>query len=403
VVSRIVCGGPIPAVRAIAYRRVLNSHVEFTTEFVVTLDDGALGVGASPKGETISIYEDWKVSITPETIIRALEADGYVGRAVGQEEFDDYLQEHITVFGRNNAYSLSLALLNATSASRSLFELFGKPMAKLVPPRLCCNILNGGWHAYTNPVQSDFSEHLLVARNNHIDEVIGCHNEIQQLVKERLLKQPNTVVGGNPVYCFATADNRECIEFLVGICASLGLSDRFDLMIDASAGDLWTGDGYRLAITDGLTRSSEQFHDYWITIIDEYNLRYLEDPFRETDAESWQRLATSQQACCVIGDNFYSSDAGRIEEGAAKKHTHGAVIKPNQAGTVTAVKRAIEAAQRTDQIVITSHRSISTEETFVSTLTCMYGVPYIKIGPLMTDYSSVLRLNEIIRLTGQRT
>jgi hypothetical protein len=75
----------------------------------------------------------------------------------------------------------------------------------------------------------------------------------------------------------------------------------------------------------------------------------------------------------VIGDNFYSSDARRIEEGAANRYTHGAVIKPNQAGTITAVRRAIEVAQRTNQIAITSHRSISTEETFISTLTCMYG------------------------------
>jgi enolase len=101
----------------------------------------------------------------------------------------------------------------------------------------------------------------------------------------------------------------------------------------------------------------------------------------------------------VIGDNFYSSDAARIEEGAAKRYAHGAIIKPNQAGTVTGVRKAIEAAQRSGQIVITSHRSISTESTFLSTLTCMYGVKYIKIGPLMTDYSSVVRLNEIIRLT----
>ena len=43
--------------------------------------------------------------------------------------------------------------------------------------------------------------------------------------------------------------------------------------------------------------------------------------------------------------------------------------------------------------------SISTEETFISALTCLYGAQYIKIGPLETDYSSIVRLNEIIRLT----
>lgn len=386
-------------IKSLTYRRVFNSHVEFTNEFIVKFDDGSVGVGSSPQGETISIYEDKKVSIDPATIIQRIESDGYLGRPLEQEDFDDYLQQRIPIFGRNNVCGISLAYFNATSASRSLFELFNKSEAKLTPPHICYNILNGGWHAYTNPVLSDFHEYILVAKSNDIEETIGNHNEIQHAVKEKLISQTKTVVSGNVVNRFATADNRECIEFLLNIRDSLGLSNAFDLMIDASGSDLWTNEGYRLAITDDSVRSSEEFYEYWMDIIKQYNLRFLEDPFREKDPESWQRLTTSQQACNVIGDNFYSSDARRIEEGAAERYTHGVVVKPNQAGTVTAVRRAIEVAQRADQIAITSHRSISTESTFLSTLTCMYGVKYIKIGPLVTDYSSVVRLNEIIRLT----
>jgi enolase len=386
-------------IKSLAYRRVLNSHVDFTNEFIVALDDGSAGLGSSPQGETISIYEDKKVSIDPATIIQRIESDGYVGKSLTQESFDDYLQRRISFFGRNNAYGLSLAFFNAANTCQSLFELFDKPAAELTPPHICYNILNGGWHAYTNPVLSDFSEYILVARSKDIEETIGNHNEVQRAVKEKLLKQTKSVVSGNVVNRFATADNRECIEFLLNICDKLGLSDAFDLMIDASAGDLWTDDGYRFAITDNSVRSSEAFHEYWMDMIRQYKLRFLEDPFREKDPEAWQQLTRSQQACYVIGDNFYSSDAGRLEEGAAQGYTHGIIIKPNQAGTVSAVRRAIEVAQRTDQIAITSHRSISTESTFLSVLTCVYGVKYIKIGPLLTDYSSVVRLNEIIRLT----
>jgi enolase len=389
----------MPVIESISYRLILNSHVQFTTEFIVKLADGSTGLGAGPKGETISIYEDRKISISPESIISRIQADGVTGRETDQQGFDAYLQQLIPLIGRNNAYSLSLAFFNATSVTRSVFELFGKPQAKLEPTYLCLNILNGGWHAYTNPVLSDFSEFMLVARSNDIQDVIRDHNEVQRVVKEKLITQTKTVVSGNPVSCFATRDNRECIEFLLGVCNSLELLDKFDLMIDASAGDLWSDGAYRLAITDGSAYSPEQFHGYWMDIIRQYGLRFLEDPFREQDAPSWQRLTTSQASCYVIGDNFYSSDACRIEEGAAAKYTHGAVIKPNQAGTVTAVCQAAEVAQRTGQIGITSHRSISTEETFISTLTCHYAVKYIKIGPLMTDYSSVVRLNQIIRLT----
>jgi enolase len=391
------------AIKAIWCRKVLNSHVEFTNEFIVKLDDGAVGIGGSPKGETISIYEDKSISIEPETIIRTMEGDGLLNRALDQESMDDYLERHIPTFGRNNAYGLSLAFFNATSASKSVLELFGRPAGTMVPPRICCNILNGGWHAYTNPVLSDFHEYILVSRSNDLQEVIGNHNEIQRVVREKLLNQTKTVVAGNPVNRFATRDNRECIEFLLEVREGLGLSDEFDLMIDASGTDLLTDEGYRLAITDDSVRSSEAFCEYWLDIIRQYGLRFLEDPFHEEDKESWQRLTTSQQTCYVIGDNFYTSDAARIEEGAAMRYAHGAIIKPNQAGTVTGVCRAIEAAQRTGHVAITSHRSISTESTFLSTLTCVYGVGYIKIGPLLTDYSSVVRFNEIMRLTEDRT
>jgi enolase len=386
-------------IKSIQFRKVLNSHVEFTTEFILELQDGSMGIGSSPKGETISIYEDKKITITPDTILRAIEEDGYFGRDLTQSDFDDYLQKHIAAFGRNNAFALSLSFFDATKATHPIFELFEMQPTKLQPPRLSLNILNGGWHAYTNPVLSDFSEFMLVAKSDNVEEVILEHNEIQREVREKQLSQEKAVVSGNPVNRFATADNRECIEFLLGICDGLGLANKYELMIDASAGDLWSEDGYRLAITDGKAYSAEQFHYYWMDIIRQYHLRFLEDPFREKDVAPWQRLTTAQDACHIIGDNFYSSDANRIEEGAAKRYTHGAVIKPNQAGTVTAVRKAAQVARQTGQIGITSHRSISTEETFVSLLTCMEEMPYIKIGPLVTDYSSVVRLNEIIRLT----
>ena len=249
----------MPLIQRIKYRTILNSHVRFTTEFIIQFEDGSLGAGAAPQGETISIYEDKKIAITPETIIQTIQSSGILEKPLSQAEFDQYLLQNISAFGRNNAYSLSLAFFNATHQTQSLFELFDKPKAKLVPPRLCLNILNGGWHAYTNPVLSDFSEFMLVAKSADILEVIGEHNEIQKAVKAKLITQTKTVVSGNPVNSFGKADNRAPIEFLLAIIEGLGLTNKYDLMIDASAGDLWTPEGYRLPITDNAVYSSEQF------------------------------------------------------------------------------------------------------------------------------------------------
>ena len=389
----------MPTIRSIGYRKVLNSQVEFTNEFIVYLNDGSIGIGAAPKGETLSIYEESEVSCEPENIIQSIDRDGYIGKLLKQVDFDNYLNQRFDTFGRNNAYGLSLAFFNAANVPHKFLENLDNPVLKFTPPYICCNILNGGGHAYTNPVLSDFPEFLLVSKSNNIEEIIKDHNEIQRVVKEKLIEQTKTIVSGNPVSCFSTTDNRECIEFLLNVCYNLGLSEKFDLMIDASGGDLWTDQGYLLAITDGSVLSSEEFYEYWMEIINQYDLRYIEDPFHEKDMENWHRLTNSQQSCNVIGDNFYSSDTERIKIGAAQKYTHGVIVKPNQAGTVTAIQRAIKTAQCANQITITSHRSISTESLFLSMLTCTNNVKYIKIGPLMTDYSSVIRLNEIIRLT----
>lgn len=387
--------------KSVSYRKVLNSHVEFTNEFIIELDDGSSGACAAPQGETISIYEDRNSSIDGRTITEIVSRE-QCNVPLTQEKFDEYLQKKIPVFGRNNSFALSLAFFNATEEPQRYLMFQHKNDTKLSAPALCLNVLNGGRHAYTNPVLSDFPEYLLVSRNNNIKEIINDHNTIQKEVKDKLIGLKKIVINGNLVSTFNKADNCECIKFLLGIRDGLNLTEKYDLMIDASAGDLWTTDGYRFSLTDNSVKSGDEFCTYWRNMIEEYKVKYLEDPFYEKDFLNWRKLTTTQDKCNIIGDNLYSSDPIRIQQGAVEKYTNGTIIKPNQAGTVSSAIRAIQTAQRNNQIAITSHRSISTESNFLAVLTSMYNVKYIKIGPLCTDYSSVIRLNEIIRLTGQQ-
>lgn len=390
----------MPKIKSIFARKILNSHVEFTSEFIIELTNGSVGIGSSPKGETISIYEDREFKLTPELVIRRLQDDGLFDREITQEELDEYLNTIIPLIGRNNAFGLSLAFFQATTSGKSGFQFLAKEdEKKLFPPRLCLNILNGGKYAYTNPVLSDFSEFMLVAKNNDVEEVINEHNNIQKEIKRELNLLERTSVGSQMVHHFKTPDNRHPLELLIKVLDRLGFRNKYDLMIDASAGDLWRDGDYTFSLTDKKILSSEELISYWLSIIKNYNLKFLEDPFYEKDYKAWAQLTREAKDCMIIGDNLYSSETNRIKMGYEKKLSHGVVIKPNQAGTITKVKEALKTAQDLGLVVITSHRSISTEETFISLLTCLYQVNYIKIGPLMTDYSSVLRLNEIIRLT----
>lgn len=390
----------IHKIKSIKCIRILNSHLGFTNEFVIELENGNIGTGASPQGETIGIYEDRMTRSDTQKIIEEIQQYRLLVNALTQSDFDDFLRLKTKQFGRNNCWALSLAFFNAIHFPLHKFwaERGVKAGAKF--PRLCLNILNGGQHAYTNPVLSDFSEYLLVPKHDTVHKVIRDHAEIQREVKEGLARCERIVVNQNPVHRFKTTDNAECIGFLQEILERLGLIEEYTIMIDASAGDLWTGDGYKFSVTDGSFRSTPELEKYWVDLINEYGIGLLEDPFQEHDYNGWKVLVDSQSKCKIIGDNLYSSDADRIEQGSRNGYTHGTIIKPNQAGTVSAVQRAVAMAQSLGQLVITSHRSISTESVFLSHLSVLGGVGYMKIGPLYTDYSSIIRLNELIRLTG---
>jgi enolase len=387
-------------IKSVHYRRILNSHGEFTNEFIIFLNNGSIGRGASPKGETISIYEDKHIDISPKKIIDELQKDRVLYKPMNQEDLDSYLEEKIGFFGRNNSYALSLAFYDANEHFMQTSTIENGKIQNNHIPKLCINILNGGNHAYTNPVQSEFSEFLLVAKTNNLISFLNDHELIQSRVKDKLAKMDKIYINKNLVHKSDHGDNRDWFDFLLTTLKELGLEKDYDLMIDASGGDLWTGKEYRFNITNDFSMTKEEMYTYWFDLIKDYNLKILEDPFHETDFESWHNLTNNQTRCKIVGDNLYSGDPKRIAQGIDKKYTHGIILKPNQAGTVSNTIKAINLVQQNNHLLIMSHRSISTESTFLAHISNKYNTEYIKNGPILTDYSSIIRLNEFIRLTG---
>ena len=388
----------MPKIKSIQYRRILNSHVKFTNEFVLQLEDGSVGIGSSPLGETKSIYEGQASLLPAKTIIAALKRDGILKAPIDQKSYDKYLLERVDQFGRDNVFSLSVAFFNAANTLGGHEHKYPREGGETFFPHLCINFLNGGMHAYTNPVASDFHEYLLIPQGNDLTEIIGEHEIIQQKIKEELSRKEKINIGKNTVNKIGAPSNRACIEFLLNILDKLNLRQKYELMIDAAGTDLWNGQQYHFAVTDDSLMSEEELCDYWLSLIREYDIRYLEDPFHEKDFNSWHTLLSSQDQCLIIGDDMHSGDAKRIQQYFKKRYMNGIILKPDQAGTVSDTIKAIEASCNYNMLTILSHRSISTESTFLSTIAHKYNIKHVKFGPMLTDYSSIIKINEIIRL-----
>lgn len=134
-------------IKTVHFRTILNSHGEFTNEFIIFLENGSIGRGASSKAETISIYEDKHIDISPKTIIEVLKNDRMLHNEINQEDLDNYLEERMVFFGRNNCYAISLAFYDANEHPSQTNTIEASSIQNKFIPKLCINILNGGNHA----------------------------------------------------------------------------------------------------------------------------------------------------------------------------------------------------------------------------------------------------------------
>lgn len=387
-------------------RYILDSHFRWTLEYIVKLMDGSVGVGSSPRGETLSIFEDRKNYYKIGKILSKINRSKEIKKCISQEKFDRLLRKYRPNMGNNNTFALSQAYLNAVSASLKInpYQLLKKIFhckANLNRfPIILCNVLNGGLHAYTNPVLSDFSEYLLVPQFYNFKKLVNLYGNINTQIKKSLQKLPQKIVAGNHVYCKKTRDNRVWIEFLLDILDKLDYSKEFSLMIDASAGDLFSEEKkYFFSITDKRKYSQDEFLSYWERLLSNYPIQILEDPFAETDHKNWQRLTSMFSKKIIAGDNLFATDPRRISEGGRVKLASGVLVKPNQVGTITQVAEAIQTTNHMGMIPITSHRSIETESSILTDLTLAFDIPIVKIG-LFSDFETIIKLNKMLRYYG---
>ena len=133
-------------------------------------------------------------------------------------------------------------------------------------------------------------------------------------------------------------------------------------------------------------------------LIEEYNLHSVEDPLDQEDYESWASL-TKQTDALIIGDDLYVTNPERLQKGIDMKATNSILIKPNQIGTLTDTKKAVEMADKADMATVISHRSGETTDTTIAHLGVAFGSHAIKTGIMGGE--RIAKLNELVRISEQ--
>lgn len=394
-------------IQNITAREILDSRGTPTLEVTTVLDDGSTGTAGVPSGASTGSHEAlelrdgdrhrfsgvgvMKAMANVNTLInpglKGLNASDQ--RAVDQRLLDLDGTPNKSKFGANAIVGASIAAAKAAAASKrqTLFkhlrEAFGLPEVNKMPIPLA-NLFNGGRHASTN---LDLQEILVVPRgiNNTADQIRAAA-EINTKLKGVLVRRGlDTDVGDEGGFSPRVQTTNQPFELVSEAVDEAGyaLDQEVVLGVDAAATTFYDHDHkmYHLAV-ENQSFSREELINFYASLVNRYALRLIEDPLDEDDWDGWQKLCADPafKNIGIIGDDLFTTNVARLQEGIAKRAAKGIIIKPNQIGTVSEAVAAAQLALANNFTVIVSHRSGETNDDWIVDLGVALGADYLKIG-----------------------
>jgi enolase len=169
------------------------------------------------------------------------------------------------------------------------------------------------------------------------------------------------------------------------------------LAIDVAASEFGKGGRYRLA-ADNEELDTGQLVDRLVSWCGAYPIASLEDPVAEDDDAGMrsitQRIGGRVQ---IIGDDYLVTAAERVARAADAGICNAVLVKPNQAGTLTEAKAALDTAHKAGWRSIVSARSGESEDVTIVHLAVGWRAHQLKVGSFARS-ERMAKWNEAIRI-----
>lgn len=404
-------------------RRVWDSRGRPTLEAEVTLAGGARGRAIAPAGASTGTGEavdlrDGGSALGGFGVARALAAlRGPIAQALaGWDASDQAGVDRILIeldgtpnksrLGGNALIAASMATAHAAAAAAGLplwRYLCGAGRPSLPIPEI--QVFGGGAHAGR---RVDIQDFMVVAPGaTSFDQALEWTARVY-LAAGTLLAERGALCGvadeGGYWPVFDT--NEQGLELLLRAIERSGLTPGTDMAIslDVAASEFGEGGRYRLGL-EGRELDSDGMIELVGRWLDRYPIVSVEDPLAEDDPGGLARFTRAYgHRVQIVGDDFLVTDAARVRAAAAQRACNALLVKPNQAGTLTETRAALDAAREVGYGAIVSARSGETEDVTIAHLAVGWGVAQLKVGSFtrserMAKWNEMLRIEEA--LTGQ--
>ncbi len=292
--------------------------------------------------------------------------------------------------GANSMVGVSIACAKAAAkiTNQETYQYL-QTLAEIKPsrqvPYLFMNLIEGGKHT-SNMLA--FQEYHVVPDTENAADALDMGIKIQNALKEIIEKdlgKKYVVLGDEGGFAPKINDIRKPLLYLSEAIKQNNFKNKVFLSLDVAASSFfkparesieWNG-YYKIGEKDV---SSAELMDIYDSLIFEFDLFSIEDPFNEEDFKNFKNLKEKNKNLIVVGDDLTVSNKFRLNEAIEKKSINAMIIKPNQIGTLSETLETMKLARENDIKLIVSHRGEETEDDFIADLAYAFGCFGLKAG-----------------------
>jgi enolase len=300
------------------------------------------------------------------------------------------------------ATSMAIAHAAATSEGVPLWCYLAGDMTDLFMPLPEIQIFGGGAHAGRRVDVQDFMVIAVGAQTyaQSLEWTAEVYMAAGKLMNDAGLMQGVADEGG---FWPAFNSNEQALDFLVRSIEGAGFTPGQDVAIslDIAASNFGKSGRYRLS-ADDRDVDSDGLSEMLLSWLKRYPIVAIEDPLGEDDLDAMIKFTEAAGSKIeIVADDFICTTRSKIENAHAIGACNTALIKPNQAGTLTEAKAALDAARSAGWESLVSARSGETEDVTIVHLAVGWGVKQLKVGSFsrserMAKWNEGLRVSEAL-------
>lgn len=266
-------------------------------------------------------------------------------------------------------------------------------------PGLIGNSIGGGLHTRVRTKKPDFQEFLFLSRGGTVSKAVSknimAYYETKMKVRLREKKLKIKTNDENAIIC--SLSNQEVLEIMRDVAKRFDLDIGLDIAASSFYDEKRQFYDYK---NKRFLRTAEEQVEYLSNLINEFEIKYVEDPFQEEDFLSFKQLMgyveQTNKKTLIAGDDLTVTNLLRLKRAFRLGSINAIIVKPNQVGSLVEVDKIMDFCKQNKIVTIFSHRSGETMDDLLADYAVGFGADFIKTGVLGKE--RLIKLRRLIEI-----